>query len=116
MNAAARLFNQGELSRAWVFSLFLNRFQWMWVLFAFGVISSALCLIYVTNSTRSLHASIQQEEALHDRLYVQWGQLLLEKSSLTTQTRVQTIAENKLAMRMPEGKSLIVINETRGTH
>lgn len=113
MNAAARLFNQGELSRGWVVSLFLTRFQLVWVFFISSILLSALTLVYVTNTTRSLHASLQQELVLHDRLYIQWGQLLLEKSSLTTQARVQSVAETKLDMLIPEGQSVIVINETK---
>lgn len=110
MNAAARLFNQGALSRGWVFSLFLTRFQFKLFGVVFLLLFSAFCLVYITNTTRSYHATVQQLNIENDRLHTQWGQLLLEKSSLTMQSRIQTLAESKLNMVVPEGENLIIIN------
>lgn len=110
MNAAARLFNQGVLSRGWVVSLFLTRFQMTLFIVIISILFSALGLIYVTNTTRSVNANIQQLTTERDRLHVQYGQLLLEKSTLLMQARIQTVAENRLGMVMPEGKSRIIID------
>lgn len=110
MNAAARLFNQGVLSRGWVVSLFLTRFQLTLFLLIMSILFSALGLVYVTNTTRSINATLQQLTTERDRLHVQYGQLLLEKSTLLMQARIQTVAENRLGMVMPEGKSLVIID------
>lgn len=113
MNAAARLFNQGELSRGWVVLIFFTRFQYSLCILIACILLSALSLIYVTNSTRCLNANLHQLALEHDRLQVEQGQLLLEKSSLTMQARIQQVAEHQLNMIMPEGKSVIVI---KGDH
>jgi cell division protein FtsL len=110
MNAAARLLNQGELSRGWVVSVFLNRFHFSWVTLIFAVLVSALSLIYAANTVCYLNASVQQLAAERDRLHVQTGQLLLEKSTLMMQTRVQNIAEKELDMVVPAGQAVIVVN------
>ena len=110
MNAAARLLNQGVLSRGWVVSVFLTRFDISLFVLVFAVLISALSLIYMTNSARSLNASIEQSYTEHDQLHIQHGQLLLEKSTLTMQARVQDIAEERLNMVAPEGKAVVIVH------
>lgn len=109
MNAAARLFNEGQLSRSWVISLFFTRFQFWLCALIFVVLFSALSLVYVTNLSRSLRALHAQQMIEFDHLHVQWGQLLLEKSSLTRQSRLQEIAYEKLQMSMPDRHHQAVI-------
>jgi len=111
MNAAARLFNQGELSRGWVVSIFFTRFQYSIGVMILFIVVSALSLIYVTNCTRSLNANLHQLSLEQDHLQITRGQLLLEKSSLTMQARIQTLAERQLNMVVPDGKSVIVVKE-----
>ena len=111
MNAAARLLNQGALSRGWVVSLFLTRYQLMLVTLTFSVLISALSVVYIANATRGLNAAIHQALTERNRLHVQWGQLLLEKGAWTTQARVQHVAEDRLGMVLPDNKSVVTINE-----
>lgn len=111
MNAAARLLNQGVLSRGWVISLFLNRAQLPLFIAALAVLVSALSVVYITNTTRSLHASLQQTLTERDRLHVQLGQLLLEKSTWIMQARVQNVAEKHFGMVVPDSKSVVVVKE-----
>lgn len=111
MNAAARLLNQGVLPRSWVISTFFNKSQVPLVMMVFAVLVSALGVIYVTNTARSLNANIQQAMTERQQLHVQWGQLLLEKSTWTMQARIQHTAEGKLNMVVPNSKSVVVINE-----
>ncbi|MEO8400476.1 MAG: cell division protein FtsL [Gammaproteobacteria bacterium] len=111
MNAAARLLNQGVLSRGWVVSIFFNRTQLPMVVMIMAVLTSALSVIYITNNTRSLNAGIQQSLAERDRLHIQWGQLLLEKSTWIMQARIQNVAEGRLGMIIPDNKSVVVVNE-----
>lgn len=111
MNAAARLLNQGALSRGWVMSVFFSRSQLSMAILILGVLFSSLSLIYVTNTTRSLHAGIQQALSDRDKLHVQWGQLVLEKTTRVTQSRVENIATNQLGMVIPDQKSVVVVRE-----
>lgn len=111
MNTAARLVSQGALSRSWVISVLLKRSQLPLLAMVISVLLSALSVIYMTNTTRSLNATIQQTLAERERLHVQWGQLLLEKSTWIMQARIQNLAEGKLGMLIPDSKSVVVVNE-----
>jgi cell division protein FtsL len=111
MNTAGRLFNQGVLSRSWVISVLLSRTQFMTIALVLAILTSALSIIYVTNASRSLNATLQQTVAERGQLHIQWGQLLLEKSTWVTQARVQRIAEHGLQMVTPDRKSVVMINE-----
>lgn len=108
MNAAARFLNQGALSRGWVMSVFFSRFQLTTCVFLVGILCSALSLVYVTNTVRTLNAKIQQAVEEQDKIHLQWSQLLLEKSTLLTQSRVENVAQDRLAMVYPTGQSLVL--------
>jgi cell division protein FtsL len=110
MNAAARLLHQGTLSRGWAASVFWERFQFLLFIVVLALLISALGLVYVTNSVRTLHAEFQQLQTERNQLHVQWGQLLLEKTSLIQQARIERVAEQRLGMIVPEGKAVVVID------
>lgn len=110
MNAAARFASQGVVSRGWAISIFWARTQFTTMFLLLAVLTSALSLVYITNLSRSLNASYQQALAEHDQIHVQWGQLLLEKSTWVVQARVQQIAEDKLGMVIPDSKSILIIS------
>lgn len=111
MNAAARLLSKGTLSRSWVVSVILARAQYASLMLMVAVLMSALSIVYVTNTSRSVNASIQQLLSERNRLHVQWGQLLLEKGTWITQARVQHIAEGQLGMVVPDSKSVVIVTE-----
>lgn len=111
MNTAARLFNQGVLSRSWVFSVLLSRTQCMVITLVLAVLTSALSIVYVTNASRSLNAALQQRVAEREQMHIQWGQLLLEKSTWVMQARVQHTAEQELGMVIPNNKSVVIVTE-----
>lgn len=111
MNSAARLLNHGTLSRSWVVTLLIARFQAVLAALVFALSLTALSIVYITNETRSINASLQQSLSDRDRLQLQWGQLLLEKSTWLMQARVQSIAEHNLNMAIPDNKSVVTIDE-----
>lgn len=108
MNAAAR-FNQGVLSRGWAATVFLTRARFSTIVLVLSILTSALSIIYVTNATRSLNASLQQNLVERDHLHVQWSKLLLEKSTWMMQARVEAIAEKHLGMIIPDAKSVVIV-------
>jgi cell division protein FtsL len=111
MNSAAKMFNQGVISRSWVVSVILSRTHFMTVALVLTILTSALAIVYVTNASRSFNANVQQVLAQREQLHIQWGQLLLEKSSWVTQARVQQTAEHDFGMAIPTKKSVVIINE-----
>jgi cell division protein FtsL len=110
MNAASRMFNQGVISRGWAFSFLLARTQLSILFLSVAVLASALSIVYVTNMSRGYNAGVQQALTENDQMHVQWGQLLLEKSTWMTQAHVQKVAEDKLGMAFPDSKSIVIIN------
>lgn len=111
MNAAARLLNQGELSRGWVVTVFLSRFHFTFCMLVMLTLGSALGVIYVTNSARTLNAHIQHSLDEKDKLLLQWNQLILEKSSMLMQSRIENVAEERLSMEFPQGKVVIITSK-----
>jgi cell division protein FtsL len=111
MNAAARLLSQGSLSRGWVLSVILTRVPFTVLTLIAAVLVSALSVVYVTNTTRSLNANIQQTLAERNHLHIQWGQLILEKGTWIAPARVQKIAEEQLEMTALDSKSVVIVNE-----
>jgi len=111
MNAAARIFNQSVLSRSWVISALLSRTHFMTVALVLSVLTSALAMVYVTNASRSMNAGIQQMLSERQQLHIQWGQLLLEKTTWVAQARIQQTAERDLNMMAPDKKSVVIVNE-----
>jgi cell division protein FtsL len=114
MNAAARMFNQGALSRGWAVSFLLERAQFSSMVLVLAILTSALSMVYVTNMTRTMNAALQQTVVERDHMHVQWGQLLLEKSTWMMQARVQQVAEEKLGMVFPDNKSVVIVANDKG--
>lgn len=110
MNAAARLVHQGIITR----HLVVAHLSWRQVgvlMLSVGVLMSAVSIIYVTHVTRLLHATYQHNIVEQDMLHVQRGQLLLERSTMMMQARIQSIAENKLGMIIPDQNSVVIVHE-----
>jgi cell division protein FtsL len=65
------------------------------------LVFSALSLVYVKDLHRRLFIKYQEIEALKETNLTQKGKLLLEKSAWSVETRIQHIAQRKLAMSVP---------------
>lgn len=111
MNAAARLVHQNVLSRHLVLTHFLTRRQIAVLILALMVLLSALGIIYVTHTTRVLHAAYQHQLVEQNQIQLEHSQLLLERSTWMVQERIQKLAEQKLGMVMPDNQSVVVIRE-----
>lgn len=111
MNAAARLVHQSVLSRQLILTYFLTKKQALMLLFTLAILISGLSIIYNTHITRLMYSGYQRELLEQTQLHIQRSQLLLERSTLLTQPRIQQIAVNKLGMLMPDQKSVVIIHE-----
>jgi cell division protein FtsL len=111
MNAAARLVHQNAVSRHLVLAYFLTRKQAVVFMLAAAVAFSALAVVYVTHSSRILYAAYQHNLSEKNHLFVERGQLLLERGTWMMQARIQKIAETKLGMVMPDHKSVVIVHE-----
>jgi len=111
MNAAARILNQSHVSRTWVISYIFAKSQLNLIVLISAVLLTAIGTIYSTNASRSLNANLQQLMVERDQLHLQWGQLLLEKSTWTMPARIQEVAVHQLGMVVPNSQSVVIVNE-----
>lgn len=72
------------------------------------VLLSAFSLVYVRDTQHELISDIQGLNMVHDSMLSQRSQLLLEQAALRTQTRIQTLASEKLGMVFPEKETLLM--------
>ena len=82
-----------------------------WIGFAIllvAVCSSALGVIYTTFTSRHLLNTLQQQEKERNDLQVEWGQLLLEQSSIVAQGKVEELAVAELNMEVPDMNKVVV--------
>ncbi|MAY02293.1 MAG: cell division protein FtsL [Gammaproteobacteria bacterium] len=73
------------------------------------VCASALGVVYSTHSSRHLLNELQTLENQRNALQVEWGQLLLEQSSLMSQGQVEELARAELNMIIPGREDIVVV-------
>ncbi|MFL2840396.1 MAG: cell division protein FtsL [Pseudohongiellaceae bacterium] len=86
----------------------------IWLVFFLCLIlvcSSALAVIYAVNESRHLLNELQILENKRNALQVEWGQLLLEQSSLVSQGRVEDIAITELGMKIPAMENMVMVRQ-----
>lgn len=84
----------------------------IWLAFFLSLIlicSSALGVVYAVNKSRHLLNELQTLENRRNDLQVEWGQLLLEQSSLVSQGRVEDIAIAELGMKIPDMENMVMV-------
>lgn len=74
-----------------------------------ALVLSAFAVIYIKDLNRRLFIQYQTQQTTHDKLYEDWGKLLLEQSTWSTPARVQKVAENRLNMAMPAPKEVVLL-------
>lgn len=85
-----------------------NKTHFMWVLLLLLISMSALMVIYSSHRVRHLFYDLQSVRVAHDKLQVEWGQLLLEQSTWSSYGRIEGIATNELGMIVPEPQDLVI--------
>lgn len=70
---------------------------------------SAVGVVYSTHKSRHLLNELQQLEQQRNALQVEWGQLLLEQSSLVSQGRIENLAITELGMTIPSTENVVVV-------
>ena len=72
----------------------------LFISFSLLTLISSLLVIYAAYENRLAYASLQNLDR-QQRLYdVEWGQLLLERSTLASPSRIEAIARNSLQMQL----------------
>ncbi|MDF1795155.1 MAG: cell division protein FtsL [Coxiellaceae bacterium] len=88
--------------------------SWLTIFLVLSIVISAFTLIYVKDLNRRLFIESQSLQAQHQKQTNQWGKLLLEQSTWSAQSRVQSIAQQNLQMVMPSAKSIVLLGGFSG--
>lgn len=74
------------------------------------VVGSALGVIYSSYKARQLVAEFQQLQDQRNAYQEEWGQLLLEQSTLGAFSRVEQLAGKELKMAVPSPEQTVMVN------
>jgi len=73
------------------------------------VVISAVCVVYSKHQGRKLFIELQALENDRDAMDVEWGQLQLEQSTLTTQGQVEVAARDRLGMVVLSADNMVIV-------
>ena len=108
MNTATRTIAQDRFQSA-IPSLYIKRPRLINFILIMALLFSAFSVIYLKDVNRRLFIHYQALQTAHDRLYEDWGKLLLEQSTWSSQSRVKKIAQRRLGMDTPSSKEMVVL-------
>lgn len=74
-----------------------------------AVLVSATGAVYCKYRARRLFIQLEQLSTRRDNLDIQWGQLQLEQSALSTHALIESVAGQKLHMKMPAPQDIVVV-------
>ncbi|WP_426417087.1 cell division protein FtsL [Aestuariirhabdus sp. LZHN29] len=74
-----------------------------------AVATSALAVTYTAHLNRLAFNNLMAETNYKNSAQVQWGQLLLQHSTLTTPSRIELLARKQLNMSIPHPKNMVMV-------
>ena len=85
------------------------------ILLVIGILFSAFGVIYVKDLNRRLFIDYQNLQAEKARTLIQWGKLLLEQSTWSTQSRIQQVGERELGMVCRGAGDIVLVESNDAT-
>ncbi|EPG2633117.1 cell division protein FtsL [Pseudomonas aeruginosa] len=85
--------------------LFVKRLptgSFLMLLLYIGLLLSAIAVAYSTYWNRQLLNSLYSELSVRDKAQAEWGRLILEQSTWTAHSRIESLAVEQLCMRVPD--------------
>ena len=70
---------------------------------------ASLASVHAKHKSRKRFVELQALVVERDRHEMDWGRLQIEQSTQAAYPRVETVARDKLAMRMPDPRSIEVV-------
>ena len=74
-----------------------------------AVTLTATGVVYAKYASRKYFVELQSLRNERDAIDVEWGRLQLEQSTWATHGRVERLARERLNMRIPEAREILVI-------
>lgn len=93
----------------WPFRLRLGGWPVLIVLLFLACLATGLAAVVTTHQTRVQFAEWQRLDREKNQLSTEWGQLLLEESTWSSPVRIESIAAERLNMRIPDVHDVEVI-------
>jgi cell division protein FtsL len=76
---------------------------------ALAVIASSIGVVYARHEGRKQFVQLQSLVYEKERMDVEWGQLQLEQSTLTTQGQIESAARSRLGMINPAPEQMVIL-------
>lgn len=111
MNAASRLVYQGALSKQTIFGFLLTKIQMAAGVLILTLLLSAIGVVYATYLNRVLLSELQMKEQESVQLQARYSQLVLERGVYLTESRIEKVAKQKLAMVLPSHSRVVIVNQ-----
>lgn len=70
---------------------------------------SSIALVEMQHRHRTLFVELQALERERDELETEWGRLQLEQSTWATHDRIQSLAREKLELRVPPVDEIVLV-------
>jgi|LauGreDrversion4_2_1035121.scaffolds.fasta_scaffold817608_2 cell division protein FtsL len=83
--------------------------MWMVIIPGLFVIVSAIAVVYSSFKARHLVAEFQHLQDERNNFQEEWGQLLLEQSTLGAFNRIETLADKQLNMAVPAPDKTVMV-------
>ena len=75
--------------------------SFLMLLLFIGVLFSAIAVSYSAHWNRQLLNTLYNELSVRDKAQAEWGRLILEQSTWTASSRIESLASEQLKMRVP---------------
>ena len=76
--------------------------SFLMLLLFIAILVSALAVSYSAHWNRQLLNELYGELSVRDKAQAEWGRLILEQSTWTAHSRIESLASSQLKMRIPE--------------
>lgn len=110
MNTATRVINAGDLGAGMASQFSLTRSSFGMGLLIVLMLMSAFVVVYLKDLNRRLFIQYQALEQVSQQHELNWSRLLLEQSTLSTQERIQGIAQSRLGMVLPADNQIKIVS------
>jgi cell division protein FtsL len=74
-----------------------------------GVLISAVGVSYSAHWNRQLLNELYAELSVRDKAQAEWGRLILEQSTWTAHNRIESLAAERLGMRIPDAAEVRMV-------
>nr|WP_256122328.1 cell division protein FtsL [Pseudomonas putida] len=83
--------------------------SFLMLLLFIGVLVSAIAVSYSAHWNRQLLNTLYGELNERDKAQAEWGRLILEQSTWTAASRIETLASEQLNMRVPSADEVRMV-------